>query len=310
MQNNKIFFGLSGLALVLAPFVCAQAAQNTVTVVTYNLANYNDHGRWPERLDLLVKEIKRAHADVIVLQEDRYDPDHLSSKASHQDMSEQILYKLNAQGEFLGAAMVTQPIMYYPHKYQGMFGTHNFVLPAAMAADHQPYYWEGLSIISKLKILETGSVFLTQAPGCKDDNKRATQYVRLDNHGEPLYIANVHFSGGPQCAPVQVKETLDYLRPYLHAAPLIIAGDFNISAGDPLLARFDEAGLTDAWRRLHPGEIGYTGRPDKPIDRIDYIWVNSFIDKKLRQPSQVRVIGTEAQNGVYPSDHMGVSLTW
>ena len=47
----------------------------STTVITFNIANYNDHPFWSERLGLIVDAIRDAHADVVVLQEVRMDPD-------------------------------------------------------------------------------------------------------------------------------------------------------------------------------------------------------------------------------------------
>jgi len=308
--------GLSTLlfcSLLAASFADTKPVQpNEMTVITFNLANYDDHALWPQRLKLIADEIQKAHADVVALQEVRFNPDHETSKNDYQNMAEQILLELNNRGEFLESFMVTQPVMYYPHSLTGKLGYHYYPLPARLAPDNQPYYWEGLSIISKRRIIETGNYFLTQSSDCDNDNRRVTQYAKIENGAKPIYIANIHFSG-QACLKQNVKETLGFLQPFIKSAPVMILGDFNARPDNPVLNDFRKIGMTDVWYKLRPNEDGYTcattGSPVKD-QRIDFVWANAPITNKLTKPEQIWLIGNTPTGNLYPSDHYGLAVKY
>ena len=60
-------------------------------ILTWNLANYDDHLNWEIRRKLIVKEIAKYQPDVLALQEVRYNSQHPSTQDSHLNMAEQIL---------------------------------------------------------------------------------------------------------------------------------------------------------------------------------------------------------------------------
>lgn len=286
----------------------AISAGHPLTIMTLNLANYNDHIFWEQRLQLIADTIQKSNADIIALQETRYDPDHASSSASHQDMAQQILYQLHLRGEYLEAQLVTQPIMYYPYGVNEKLGAHNYPLPAALAFDKQTYYWEGISIISKLPIIETGSIFLSKLEGCADNNKRATQYIKVNNQGEDFYIANIHFSG-QQCFATQMRETITYLNSYMQNKNLFILGDFNATPDNVAFQQLTTLGLVDLWAKLQPNENGYTTTAENPTRRIDYIWASSPLASVFTTPNQIQIIANQPRDGIFPSDHLGLVAT-
>ena len=285
--------------------VCVNA--QPLKVMTLNLANYNDHEHWSKRLQLIVDSIQTAKPDIIALQETRFDPDHASTTPSYQDMAEQILYQLHLRGLYRQAQLVTQPAMYYPHETDGELGTHNYPLPKALAPQNRSYYWEGLSIISNWPISETGSTYLTSPSNCKDNNRRVTQYIKVDYASKPLYIANVHFSGN-ECFATQLQETVRYFNHVVQNQPLMVMGDFNALPENPAFALFTDYGLLDTWHLLRPTEPGNTSSAETQKERIDYIWVNQAFKGALTKPEQVQLEANKKTDGDYPSDHLGVSL--
>lgn len=291
------------IALLLGTLAFASHAFSQTTILTYNIANYNDHPDWSTRLGLIVDAIEKAHADVVILQEVRFDPDEASSKSSYQNAAEQILHELNARGDFMRATLVTQPIMYYP--LTG-YNTHNYVSPASMSPDNKSYKWEGLSIISKPTVLETGSVFLSD--GCNDFNKRATQYVKLMSNGKPLYIVNVHFGLTNGCLYRNVNETLKYISKFDQTADIVMAGDMNAQPDNPALKALTNDGFIDSWQLLHPTELGFTFPSNAPSERIDYIWLKT-LTATTPTSAQMTILASQGENGVLPSDHLGLALT-
>jgi endonuclease/exonuclease/phosphatase family metal-dependent hydrolase len=135
----------------------------------------------------------------------------------------------------------------------------------------------------------------------------------------------------------EARSTLAQMRPFLdEALPVFLMGDFNepshldwtkaagpdalglhaLEIAWPTSRLLSEAGLIDAYRWRHPGEVrkpGYTWSTlhgdDGPYDRIDFLYVSGAgvtIDevKIVGEPSgpDVDIIGHER----YPSDHRAV----
>jgi len=252
-------------------------------VITFNLANYDDHPHWEKRLQLLADEVQNNHANIIVLQEVRFNPDEPSTKKSYQNMAEQLLNTLHDRHDFVDARIVTQPAMYY--------STHS---------------WEGLSIISRYKIKETGSYFLTKADDCHDDNLRSVQYARLDVNGNDYFIANAHFGLNDACIKSNIEESISYLKRIAGDGRLLFLGDFNTTPDNQSLKLLKQAGLADLWEKFHPGETGYTFPSAMPSKRIDYAFANAPVAERIYGKDYVRIIGNSKKDGVYPSDHLGM----
>lgn len=303
------------------PFSFASTSNSNISIVTLNLANYDDHHHWKKRLQLIVRSLLAADADLIALQETRMNPDHPSSKRTYQNMASQVLSELNKQGAYIGAQLVTQPTMYYPTYISGYESTFSTVLemyhektlpspwkeevssmikrgnlegvrnyirkqyalkgmltggyvnPIANAINFDPDYennktilWEGSSIISKRRILETGTLFMTSPHNCKDINQRATQYISVDldsfdsylspgennriNHPNRFYLFNAHLGLEPACLISEVQDTTEYMNRM--SGPSLLVGDFNAEPWHPAWDYFRKAGLTDLWQHLHP----------------------------------------------------------
>lgn len=272
------------------------------SIVTFNIANYDDHPNWDKRIHLIVDAIETAQADIVVLQEVRFNPDEKSSQTSYQNSAEQILAELNQRGDFLKAQLVTQPLMFYPN-------SANYPLPGVLSPTKKPYVWEGLSIISKKPILETGTAFLSQPAQCTDFNKRGTQYVKVKTDMSAFYIVNVHFAFTDDCINSNVSETLSYINKFDPDLPLVMVGDMNIEPSHSALSAIRAAGFTDMWALLQPGDAGYTYPSNKPVKRIDYIWGNNKLAANLTKTGQVMQLGqTPNADGVFASDHLGLAL--
>ncbi len=223
-------------------------------------------------------------------------------------MVQQILYRLQTDRKYLQAELLTQPIMYYPYDTKDPLGTHNYPLALQLSPNGRAYFWEGISIISKFPVIETGTLFHSIPPQCKDTNKRATQYIKVLYQNKPLYVFNVHYSTRG-CARTQLKETIDYFNRIVHAQPLLVMGDFNATPENKAYDYFRAYGLTDVWQKLRPRDVGYTSPTDKPIKRIDYIWTSHHFNKDIKNSNQIQLVGKEAKGDIYASDHLGLTLT-
>jgi exonuclease III len=104
--------------------------------------------------------------------------------------------------------------------------------------------------------------------------------------------------------------------------PLVLGGDFNTTADDPsnpsyvIYQTLINAGLTDAWKLLHPNQPGFTCCQDADLlnarsklsHRIDLI-----LFRGLAGVDNMKVFGDlpsdRTPSGLWPSDHAGVVAT-
>lgn len=308
----KSLFCISAIFLICTAIGFAKPNGNKpITIMTLNLANYNDHAYWDERLAMIADEIQKNHADIIALQETRFDPGHPSSQRTYQDMAQQILYLLNTRGDYLDATVVTQPVMYYPNRSRSSaLGMHAYPLPANLSPTGQSFYWEGLSIISKLPIQETGSVFLSMPSNCTDINQRNTQYIKVENQGKPLYIANIHFAYHQPCTITNAQETMKYLNPIVKDQAMLMLGDFNATPASPIFPMLTAEGMTDMWLKLRPQDPGDTSNSSYPTKRIDFILANAAALRDMNGSESIKLVCDKSKGGLFCSDHNGVALTY
>jgi endonuclease/exonuclease/phosphatase family metal-dependent hydrolase len=260
--------------------------------MTLNLANYDDHPDWSERLQIIVTAIAAAEADVIAVQEVRFDPAQPTTQQSYQSMAEQLVYQLDQQPGYAGVSIVTQPLMFYP-----------------VASDHYPspppdgQLWEGVSILSRLPITETGALFLTRDGG--DGNLRGTQYAAVTtSSSNTLYVFNTHFALDQTNRNSNATETLAYMN--RSGGLQILLGDLNAIPSDPCITILGDGGLTDVWAKLEPDKAGYTYPSSKPSERIDYAWANAGTASLV---TAIELVATQPVDGIYASDHVGIVVT-
>jgi len=319
-------------AILIFPLISSLQLQ----VATYNIANYNDHGNWTERVDMISSILLDTNADIIAMQEPRFDPDEPTSRKFYQNQAEEILYRMTNDDfykEFRfrrgwikrsrkwdrGSSIVTQPTMYYP-----LNGDDVPLPPGVDALNPGGTRWEGSSIISRRRILETGTRFLTRTTYCQDANLRATQMASFDiTSSEPrfrhatrhahlgehniLYVFNAHFGLEGPCLLTNVQETMEYMNVYRHS-PVLLVGDMNAQPDHPAIKQLAAAGYVDLWQKLYPTQPGYTFSSDFPVKRIDYGWANKYLADTI---SQITVFGKDpATDGTFASDHLGLVFTF
>jgi endonuclease/exonuclease/phosphatase family metal-dependent hydrolase len=261
------------------------------SVMTLNLANYNDHGNWSERLQIIVGTIVDKNPDVIAVQEVRFDPAHPSTQSSYQSMAEQIVYLLNRTRSYAGVDIVSQPLVFYSD-----------------SAKHYPsppphrQFWEGLAILSRQRVLETGSIFLTHTGS--DANLRGTQFARIASGDTPFTVFNTHFGLDEAERESNARETLAYMNRF--AGPRLLVGDLNAEPGEPALTVLSKGGLTDLWAKLEPNQKGSTYPSCDPSARDDYVWGDATV---ATAATTIELVATQPVNGTYASDHFGLLVT-
>ncbi len=165
-------------------------------------------------------------------------------------------------------------------------------LEAAYAHHIAQTYENGHAIFSRYPITENSEVMLEDSPH---------QRVRLDVNGQPLVLYNIHLympfreqteeaqnqrplwlRYDPQRRNRQIRELLQYTAS--ESAPLIIAGDFNMSEFSPIYQTLNER-FTDSYRATTRG-IGATwpgGNSEELIGnwprlvRLDYVWLSNTL---------------------------------
>jgi endonuclease/exonuclease/phosphatase family metal-dependent hydrolase len=106
--------------------------------------------------------------------------------------------------------------------------------------------------------------------------------------------------------------------------PLVFGGDFNTTADDPSNPSFAiyqtliKAGLTDAWKLLHPNQPGFTCCQDADLlNATTFPTIKHRIDlilfRGLAGVNNMKVFGDKPSDrtpsGLWPSDHAGIVAT-
>ena len=252
-------------------------------IVSWNIANYDDHPKWMTRKNMIADEIMKADADIIALQEVRFNKDHPSTKATNKNSAEQILTQLQSKNKFMEAKILTQPAMHF--KPTG--------------------FWEGLSIISKNDIMETGAMFHSYIQNPTDQNKRVTQYSAAVSNNFVFFLFNTHFSNDETNLRSNIGEVMSYTERFA-GYPLVLLGDMNATPQNENIHKLTMQGFIDIWSKLNPENVGFTYPSSNPAKRIDHCWANETFANKIKS---IKLIGNKPnKDGVYPSDHLGLVI--
>ena len=158
----------------------------------------------------------------------------------------------------------------------------------------------GNAILTRLPVLAVESRKLEPL-----DDYRTAIRVRVRAHGRPIDVVNTHLAWQEDAGPVRARQVSD-LFSWLPApgVPLIVMGDFNAPLTDAGLGAIDRPALR---QRLAARFGATTLNPAKkhPNRVIDHI----FVERQWFDVGAALVIGNEAVNGEYPSDHFGVAAT-
>lgn len=192
--------------------------------------------------------------------------------------------------------------------------------------------WNGVAVFSKYSIEDT----VIGMPIYPDVNARFIECVvdgriRLIN----TYMPNGDTVDSPKF-PYKLEwmnKFTNYIEQYLDSAePVIIGGDFNVAIEDrdvwsprnyvgiaiaspqarEIMQKWLDSGWSDAWRSLHPDEIGYTwygyrGRDtigNKQGLRLDYFLCNKVATKMIKNCE----IDMGPRLADKPTDHCGLML--
>jgi len=247
-------------------------------VMSLNIWNYN--APWPRRRELIIEVVRAADPDVVAFQEIRGDPDRDERDAEGRrlNQAQQIAARLPEYPH-----LIFQPAMHYPNDV-----------------------WEGLAILSRIPIAEHGWVSLTRDPDDpRDRHQRIVLHARFDLQDNSLYLFNTHLSLSQAARLRTVPAVLAYMDRF--RGPRLLVGDLNEHPDQAPMEILRRAGWTDVWAALHPDKPGYTSRSDEPWQRIDYAWASPELVPYLEAIELVA--DRPDQDGVFPSDHIGLVVT-
>ena len=252
-------------------------------IISWNIANYDDHPKWMTRKNLIADEIIKTDADIIALQEVRFNRDHPSTKATYLNTAEQLLVQLQTMNKFVDAKIITQSAMHY-----------------------QPVgFWEGLSIISNNDIMETGAMFHSYIQNPTDSNKRITHYSVAVSNNFVFFLFNTHFSNDETNLRSNIGEVMSYTERFA-GYPLVLFGDMNATPQNENIHKLTMQGFIDIWNKINPGHNGFTYPSSTPAKRIDHCWANEAFANKIKS---IKLIGNKPnKDGLYPSDHLGLLI--
>jgi endonuclease/exonuclease/phosphatase family metal-dependent hydrolase len=265
--------------------VPSEGARARVTLVSYNLWNFDDGPEWPERVKMLAKIIGDAKPDMIAVQEVRLRLNRPDARSQLDDLV-----------ALLGAD--------YAH----------FAYEPAMAHP-QTQDEEGLGVISRYPIEHSA----TSLPPATSDLNERIALTALTRIGQlPLVFANIHLTYDEESQLEQMYTAISFTksREPREGAARIMTGDFNFyvhskpSAVEKLttgqLSFVGHTGdYSDAWRAVSgPGDPelmtfspvkGWSARPDRFYAETPRCKTVSF-----------DLLGIKPNKGRYASDHAGI----
>jgi endonuclease/exonuclease/phosphatase family metal-dependent hydrolase len=170
----------------------------------------------------------------------------------------------------------------------------------------------------RFRIQDSGTFWLSDTPDVPNSKTWGNQVTRIctwaklfdRQTGKTFHFYNTHLDH--ESAEARKKGTaliLSRIAQRKPAGPVMLTGDLNAAADNPLHAEIKSAGFVDVWQTLNadvpPAESGtahgFSGATDRA--RIDYIYASP--DWKPVAAEIVR----SSKNGNYPSDHFPVRAT-
>jgi endonuclease/exonuclease/phosphatase family metal-dependent hydrolase len=257
-----------------------------ITILSLNIANYDDHPHWDKRKYEIAGKLFLLMPDIICFQEVRFNPTQPSCKDSYQNSAEEILDICRQTGFLEDSTIISAPTMYYPPD-----GTHSS--PAKNVV------WEGKSIITCKKIIEYGNLFLSTPSQSTDNNRRSILWCRLQNDPQEFVCANIHWSLDEAGRQSNALETAQFAERFADV-PLVICGDFNCDPDSSAHQKLSLAGLQDVWSIKKPADFGYTYPTNLPESRLDQFWINRHLSNSI--------IGIYLLKSIAMSDHAAIMI--
>jgi endonuclease/exonuclease/phosphatase family metal-dependent hydrolase len=145
----------------------------------------------------------------------------------------------------------------------------------------------------------------------EDENRRICLGVTIRSGEGWVNVFDTHFSLSPRARLLNARETARFIDEY-GEEPSFLFGDLNCEPDTApiqfLVGNLEYEGertdFVDCWTSLRPDDPGYTYGSFDPVRRIDYALCRNAAPGLL----DARVVGGEAHDGVFASDHMGILI--
>ena len=245
--------------------------------MTFNIWNYTRP--WPARRQAIAALIQAHSPDVVAVQETRHDWRFERGKGQGEQLADLTGYHATSR-----IAQVYVPIFRVD---------------------------EGLTILTRRPPARVMERRLTMHPAEREDeNQRLCLGVTIEDENGPLDVYDSHFSLSAQARETNALEVAGFVQELSGDRPAVLMGDLNaLPHTRPIRFLCGEAEIdgatgdfVDLWTLAHPQDPGFTYASWEPTHRIDYV-----LGRNLpRGVTSAMVVGGEAVNGVYPSDHLGV----
>ena len=237
---------------------------------------WHDREDWPRRQGLMVDALRRLDPDVILLQEVLQD-----------------------------AGLPNQ---------------------AGSLARQLGYSWHFVSVDPPDRVRRYGNAILTRDPPLARggqslqplDDYRVVGWVRASVHGRPVNFYVVHLNFGDPSGAVrtrQIRDVMAFVEATRGAAPVVIGGDFNTTAGSAEMAPL-RAQFVDSYAASHrgtdadgPEHVTLNPAHHEQPARIDHVFVQR---DALRPVRARRILDRPAADGTWATDHFGMwtRLEW
>lgn len=246
-------------------------------VMTFNIWNYTRP--WNERRLMIAELIQQHRPHAVALQETRHDFRYERGKGQGEQLAEMIGYHPT-----VAIGQVYLPILRID---------------------------EAVTILTVEKPVSAVTRELTRLPRERaDENQRVCAGVMLRENGRDVHIFNTHFSLSSRARLSNAVETAQFIEQVSGPAPAIMMGDLNATPDEAAIqflhGDFSQNGETgdfvDCWTAAHPGDPGFTYASFGPVRRIDYVFARNLQQAAI----SATIVGGEATDGVYPSDHLGI----
>ncbi len=278
------------LGSVVALWVCtpARARVGNVVFITFNTWNVNEP--FQSRIDNAIEQLRTESPDVLGLEEIYLEGDGVAFRTDERIASALHLDRVSH-------AAATVP------------------LGSGTAT-------EGLSLLSRYPIVS--STFL-QLPSPNGGNGRIVLQGTISTPFGLIDCYVTHLSTNSNERDQQAQAAFAFIQSIPHVQPPVLIGDFN-AVPESLALLFLTGGisvnaqrgnLTEVWSALYPGDPGPTfataNAHGEPLDRrLDHVLVgvgSAAEPEGGRFVEAHRVLDQADPNGVFPSDHLGVSAT-
>jgi endonuclease/exonuclease/phosphatase family metal-dependent hydrolase len=153
----------------------------------------------------------------------------------------------------------------------------------------------GNAILSRYPIAEASTL---EMPNNEELILKRSYTTAVINVGasEPLRVLVTHLHNGADDGALRVPQIEGVIGAWAGRPRTIIAGDLNAEPDSAEIALLRDAGLVDAFIASGAAGPGFTSRPNRPVKRIDYIWLSPDLTA-----SEFSIADSEA------SDHLPVA---